>query len=285
MTDRDIKLHLSFVFVMATVNFNVGGKEFTISKNLIYKSHKLDYLDGLRISDEPIFLDYNYDAFSVVLDFLRHDQILVPPSVNAKLVELIIDELGIQLPHSQRQILVKAAVALPKPVPSQNAPPTVETTSELPPQYTPSSTMAADLKVKDQSKPRKIIDQLFDAVEQKIADLIFSTLYPRIASQVQQGAFRTTYVLLPHGARGCEITSKFGAPKFTETVYLEEDQEKFLNQREVIAHFKDSLHEKVGVPVWVTRREVCVRRENEFGILETGSFSVVVIDFELGRPV
>lgn len=266
---------------MATVNFNVGGKQFTISKRHILKSTKLDYLDGLRISDEPIFLDYNYEAFSVVLDYLRHDQVLVPPSVNGNLVELIIDELGIMISHSQRQILVKSAINFQK---SMQALPSNETTPELPPQYTPSPTISTpSFDKKPNSSSGTIIDQLFIAVEQKVAELIFSTLYPRISSQAQQGAFRTTYILLPHGARNGVMTSQFESSKFIERVYLQEAQDRFLTQPEVLDHFADALREKVGVPVTFTNRNVSVRKENEFGILETASFSALVIEFELGR--
>ena len=267
---------------MATVNFNVGGKQFTISKRHILKSTKLDYLDGLRISDEPIFLDYNYEAFSVVLDYLRHDQFLVPPNVDGNLVELIIDELGIIISHSQRQILVKSGIDFQK---LMQVPPSNETTAELPPQYTPCTTTSSpSVEVKKpNSNSGTIIDQLFIAVEQKVAELIFSTLYPRISSQAQQGAFRTTYILLPYGARNGVMTSQFESSKFVERVYLQETQDRFLTQPEVLDHFADALREKVGVPVTFTNRNVSVRKENEFGILETASFSALVIEFELGR--
>jgi 23S rRNA U2552 (ribose-2'-O)-methylase RlmE/FtsJ len=282
--DKD-RSHLHVHIIMSTVNFNVGGKEFTISEKLIRKSHKLDYLNGLRISDEPIFLDYNFDAFSVVLDFLRHDKMFIPSTVHGKLVELIIDDLGIQISYSQRERLRKAADGLQSTFNSQEDISKTHSTEESPPQYTPSSSQLQPVDLKEDTDSERLTEQLFDAVEQKVADLILRSMYPRIKSQARQGSFRTSYVLLPQEARNGTVTSKFEASKFIEMVYLDEEKEKFLTQPEVMAHFEEALKVKVGLPVKILRRVVYVRRENEFGILETAEFSALVIDFELHRSL
>jgi len=61
---------------MATVTFDVGGKVFKIATECVYKSDKLSEL----VRDDPkvVVLNYNYDAFAIVFDYLRHDEVLVP---------------------------------------------------------------------------------------------------------------------------------------------------------------------------------------------------------------
>src|SRR5271167_833172 len=96
---------------MSTVTFNVGGKEFTISKTCVYKSTLLTKLSASNES-KVIFLDYNYDAFAVALDYLRHKRIFVPPTVDAKHVELILSLLGISLDDDNFEVLTSKKSAI-----------------------------------------------------------------------------------------------------------------------------------------------------------------------------
>ena len=110
---------------MSTITFNVGGKEFTISKAHVYKSARLTNLLTFESLDVH-FLDYNYDAFAVVLDFLRHDRILVPATVNGKTVEMILDDLEVKLSSEDREALS-----------TNHGSTSFSSETEFPPQYSP----------------------------------------------------------------------------------------------------------------------------------------------------
>src|SRR5271167_1984864 len=243
---------------MSTVTFNVGGKEFTISKACVYKSARLTNLLALESLDVH-FLDYNYDAFAVVLDFLRHDRILVPATVNSKTVELILDDLDVKLSPKDREALSTNTDSS-----------SFFAETEFPPQY--SSTLNEKSLVADktgQSDTSNLVDQLAITVHQKIADLILSTIRPRITTQALQGAYHTTYVLLPSDVKNDVLMSEFPNSTFTEMVYLEKEVEKFLGQPEVLRKFELALKESLEVPMTFRRQEVFFRSENEFGVYGT----------------
>ena len=259
---------------MSTVTFNIGGKHFTISKACVYKSARLTNLLAFESLDIH-FLDYNYDAFAVVLDFLRHDRILVPPTVNAKTVELILDDLEIELSSKDREALSTNTCS------SSSL-----SETDFPPQYSPTlnqNFLGADKT--GQPDTSNLVDQLAITVHQKIADLIISTIRPRITSQALQGAYHTTYVLLPSDVKTCVLMSEFPNSTFTEMVYLEKEVEKFLGQAEVLRRFESALKESLEVPMTFRRQEVFLRSENEFGVYGTMTIHALVIEFELGRQL
>lgn len=256
---------------MSTITVNVGGKEFTISKAFVYKSPRLTNLLVFE-SSEAHFLDYNYDAFAIALDFLRYDRILVPPTVNGKTVELILDDLGVKLSSKDREAL------------SNNSGSSSFFESEFPPQYSPTFNEKPPVADKTgQSNTHNLDDQLAIAVHQKIADLILSTIRPRIANQAYQGTYHTTYVLLPSDVKNSVLMSEFPNSTFTEMVYLEKEMEKFLGQPEVLRRFEFALKESLEVPMTFRRQEVFFRSENEFGVYGTMTIQALVIEFELGR--
>ena len=272
---------------MTTVKFNVGGKEFVIAREHVYKSEKLMALAEYHFCDKAIFLDHNYDAFAIVLDYLRYNKILIPPSVNAKTVQLILEDLCIHVPSSQRAALTNGTAAAKAP------PPQLEYEGEAaggPPQYSQvihedkRSISLADTKTRDgMMDTASLASQLANTVHQKITDLIITTIRPRITSQARLGAYRTTYVLLPAMARNGSLMSEFPKSNFTEMVYLEGDVEKFLGQPEVLWKFEVALKDSLEVPITMNTKDVFYRSENEFGVYNTETIQAVVIQFELGR--
>lgn len=265
---------------MSTVTFNVGGKEFTISKHHVYKSRVLTNLTSRK--NEACFLDYNYDAFAVVLDYIRHGRVLVPPTVNGETVELILDDLDVYISPNDHAKFALAA--------STNS--YLEShEDDNPPLYT--SNMDEKRILKDQkndiptgsSDKANLVDQLTITVHQKIADLIINTIRPRITSQALQGAYHTAYVLLPPDIKDCVLMSEFPNSKFTELVYLEKDVERFLAQPEVLRRFEDALRQNLEAPMTIERKDVFFRSENEFGIYGTTTIQALVIEFELGRQL
>jgi hypothetical protein len=260
---------------MTTVKFNVGGKEFMIAREHVYKSEKLMALAEYHFSDGAIFLDHNYDAFAIVLDYLRYNKILIPPSVNAKTVQLILEDLCIHVPSSQRAALTINGTAAAKAPPPQYSQVIHEDKRSI---------SLADTKTRDgMMDTASLASQLANTVHQKITDLIITTIRPRITSQARLGAYRTTYVLLPAMARNGSLMSEFPKSNFTEMVYLEGDVEKFLGQPEVLWKFEVALKDSLEVPITMNTKDVFYRSENEFGVYNTETIQAVVIEFELGR--
>jgi hypothetical protein len=263
---------------MSTITFNVGGKEFTISKNCVYKSTVLTTLSAGNES-KVIFLDYNYDAFAVVLDYLRHERIFIPPTVDAKHVELILSQLGISLKDDNFEVLTSRKSAIPfRPMigPYED---------DTPPKYSPphiGEKSPLSTQMIGQTDTANLVDQLAITVHQKIADFIISTIRPRITSQALSGAYHTTYVLLPNEVQKDLMMSEFPSSGYTEMVYLEKDAEKFLAQPEVMRRFELALKESLELPMTFRRQDLFFRSENEFGIYGTTTIQALVIDFELG---
>jgi hypothetical protein len=258
---------------MATVTFDVGGKVFRIATTSVYKSDKLTEL--LRDDPKVIFLNYNYDAFAIVLDYLRHDEVLVPPSVCAKTVEIILDDLQVYLPEGHRQKLRDMQTV---PVNEFH----IET-DLAPPEYSPTSDskhFPGDKKTTSFLNG-SIVAQLESTVHQKLADLIIRTIRPCLQSQALQGSYHTTYVLLPGDAANSKLLSEFPGSKITKTVLLDEDMETFLGQTEVYRRFEGALRDNIEVPFEMKRRDVFLRSENEFGIYSTNTVEAILIDFEL----
>jgi len=258
---------------MATVTFNVGGKVFTISTTCVYKSDKLTEL--ARDDSRVIVLDYNYEAFAIVLDYLRHDEVLIPPSVCARTVELILDELQVYLPEGHRQKL--------REIQSSQRTEMHPETDLAPPQYFPASDPKhfSEDKKKVSSYNGDIVEQLESTVHQKIADLVLSTIRPRLTSQALQGSYNTTYVLLPAHAKMSVLLSEFPGTQFTEIIYLDDDMQRFLGQAEVNRRLEAALVDCVGVPFKMRSQDVFLRSENEFGIFSTKTVEAMSIDFEL----
>jgi BTB/POZ domain len=260
---------------MAAVTFNVGGKEFKITRELVYKSSKLTQLVEGDFRDEVIFLDHNYEAFSVILDFLRYDRILLPPTVSAMGVEIVFDSLKIPLSSAQRNVLTESLH-----------------TDKFDPQGPPLYNQVVDedghtFSLSDtkggKSDSSSLPAQLAVTVHQKIADLIITTIRPCITSQVRTGAYRTTYILLPTTLQQGSMMSEFPQSNFTEMVYLEPDVERFLRQTEVLERFEDTLKESLKVPMTMAHRDIFFRSENEYGVYGTITAKALVIEFELGK--
>jgi hypothetical protein len=74
--------------------FNVGGKNFEISKDLIQKYPNSKF-SSLFSSPNEIFIDHNPLAFSVILDYLRYNRLLVPNNVAKEVIELQLREFRI----------------------------------------------------------------------------------------------------------------------------------------------------------------------------------------------
>jgi hypothetical protein len=260
---------------MATVSFNVGGKEFKIARELVYKSSKLTQLVESDFRNEVIFLDHNYEAFSVMLDFLRYDRILVPPVVRATGVKIIFESLKIPLSSAQWNVLT-------------GPPHTDKFDPEGPPQYNQvvdedSHTFSLSDTKGGKSDYSSLTAQLAITVHQKIADLIITTIRPCVTSQVRTGAYHTTYILLPSTFQQGSMMSEFPQSNFTELVYLEPDVECFLRQTEVLEQFEDTLKESLKVPMTLTHCDIFFRSENEYGVYGTITAKALVIEFELGK--
>ena len=69
--------HFSITTTTNTIKFNVGGKHFEVSRDLMEK-HSETMLGRLvseawqQDPEEPVFIDRNGDTFAYVLDYLRY---------------------------------------------------------------------------------------------------------------------------------------------------------------------------------------------------------------------
>lgn len=80
-----------------TVQFNVGGKHFEISRGVVNK-HPDCVLDGLMADEslqQPIFIDRNGDVFSLVLDYMRYGNVVLPVTVPKETFLRDLDHYGI----------------------------------------------------------------------------------------------------------------------------------------------------------------------------------------------
>ena len=91
--------------MVETVQFNVGGKLFEVSRDLI--DHHPETMLAKLISetwekkpDKPIFIDRDGDKFAHVLDYLRYGSIELPPSVPRSMFDRELDYYGIGAPES-----------------------------------------------------------------------------------------------------------------------------------------------------------------------------------------
>jgi BTB/POZ domain len=265
---------------MPIVNFNVGGKQFSISREHVAKSRKLSEMSKYHQDDEIVFVDHNYEAFSVVLDYLRYGRILVPPSIHPDGIELVFNDLQIPLSSSDR-----AALSLDRAN-------TLCPTTDLPPQYSileSSSSMIHSQpsyvfgEKKDTSLDNSLASRLSVSVDQKLASLVISTIRPLITSQALLGAYHSTFLLVPNSVSNATIVSDFSSSKYKEIIGLDEEQEKFLIQPQVLEKFGKTLREDLKVPMTLVKRTISFRTENDFGILETKDYDALVIDFDLGQ--
>lgn len=80
-----------------TVQFNVGGKHFEISRACVSKHP--DSILGRLMSDDsqsqPIFIDRNGDVFALVLDYMRYGSVVLPVTVPEETFLRDLDHYGI----------------------------------------------------------------------------------------------------------------------------------------------------------------------------------------------
>jgi hypothetical protein len=83
-----------------TVKFNVGGRHFEVSRNLIEQNP--DTMLAKMISetwdnepDKPMFIDRDGDKFSLVLDYLRYGSIELPVSIPTAMFQRELDYYSI----------------------------------------------------------------------------------------------------------------------------------------------------------------------------------------------
>ena len=91
--------------MVKTVQFNVGGKIFEVSRDLIDQNpetmlSKLISETWEKKPDKPVFIDRDGDLFSHVLNYLRYGSIELPPSVPQSMFERELDYYGISITPS-----------------------------------------------------------------------------------------------------------------------------------------------------------------------------------------
>ena len=90
--------------MVETVQFNVGGKLFEVSRDLIDQNPdsmlaKLISETWEKEPDKPIFIDRDGEKFAHVLDYLRYGSIVLPPSIPQPMFDRELDYYGITAPE------------------------------------------------------------------------------------------------------------------------------------------------------------------------------------------
>ena len=91
--------------MVETVQFNVGGKLFEVSRDLIDQNPetmlaKLISETWEKEPDKPIFIDRDQDMFSHVLNYLRYGSFELPHSIPRSMFDRELDYFGIGAPES-----------------------------------------------------------------------------------------------------------------------------------------------------------------------------------------
>ena len=102
--------------MVETVQFDVGGKLFKVSRDLI-DQHPETMLAKLisetweKEPDKPVFIDRDGDLFSHVLNYLRYGSIMLPPSIPQPMFDRELDYYSITAPKSSMSQMTLAELS------------------------------------------------------------------------------------------------------------------------------------------------------------------------------
>ena len=252
-----------------TVIFNVGGRIFEIGKGLIQQYpesvlfHEMQRTSSSATNPATIFLDHNPEAFSVILDYIRYNnnggQIFVPRGVAKQVVVLQLEALGL-LPKCQNVSILDQD---PPTLKEKGANSNPSTSSDNPPPYSS----------KDE-KGKKAASIAKEHADLAITSLVNDTISPHIVSCSFEGITAATILLVPERSPQLlksQIASTFVSndphvilahvpPSRLEPVLIQDPH-----------HIEKIVLQTCGIRGAVFEaKDVTVRWENTFGLLESG---------------
>ncbi|GES78824.1 potassium voltage-gated channel protein Shaw-like [Rhizophagus clarus] len=226
------------------VIFNVGGTKFEISEDLIkkYPNSELSslYLSA-SFSKNEIFLDHNPLAFSVILDYLRYDKLLVPGNVAKEVIELQLREF--RIPYDNIIEDDKEEDSLPS--------------------Y---ASVIGEFSTPYKDYKNSLKDTVINNAVKRLDTLIQDVILPYLKRHAKRGHQQVTFYLTPNKE---EVNDD------------EEDLPdiQFLLQSNNLKKLQDFILAKSGVKKVIAKQvEVSCRTENEFGLFSTKSFEIIQID-------
>jgi hypothetical protein len=203
----------------ATVVFNVGGKRFELSSSHLqkYPDSSLYRLATARHAhagspstssssvNREIFLDHNYEAFSVIVDFIRYGgKVLIPRSVCTQVVLLQMKEFGLPVEKYE------------------------ETEAWKPPSYD-EAVMKSKGGAAMGGKQSDLAAKVNEIMERKVTTLIEDFIHPLIIRHADAGHIRIDIYIVEPKILPSEVASTidFGYP--VEWICLNQDQQLFKN--------------------------------------------------------
>ncbi|KAJ3292708.1 hypothetical protein HK104_005096 [Borealophlyctis nickersoniae] len=254
---------------MDTTTYNVGGQRFQINKALVQKYPKSRLASlAAKSKGQEVFVDANPQAFAVILDYLRYDRLLVPPSVCREVVQLQLQELDI--PFAQMDQL---------PIDQL----------EPPPSYRPSTGASMAMGTKSDSTRVDIPTELARATQSKLNSLITNSLLPRLRTHASNGIHTLSFFFLPRNISKSAIVSHLtngsdAASATVEFVTLDgtgvdgDVSIEFLGQPGVLEELKKMAVWRLSVKkVAISSRDITTRVENDLGLFESCSVRTIEV--------
>ncbi|RIA83448.1 hypothetical protein C1645_786383 [Glomus cerebriforme] len=281
------------------VTFNVGGTKFEISEDLIkkYPNSELSSLFlSASFSKNEIFIDHNPLAFSVILDYLRYDKLLVPNNVAKEVIELQLKEF--RIPYDE-------IVEFDNDVNDDDG---------LPSYGAIIGEFSAPYKDYHDSLKETVINNAIKRLETLIQDVILPYLKRHAKRGHQQVTFYLTpnvvtsknittdldhltdpheWIYLPYSSQSHSVrsfNSSFSYSTSSSTLFdkkeeVNDDNDddlpdiQFLLQPNNLKKLQDFILAKSGVKKVIAKQvEVICRTENEFGLFSSKSFEIIQID-------
>ncbi|KAH0551691.1 hypothetical protein GP486_007090 [Trichoglossum hirsutum] len=201
------------------VHLDVSGKRFSLPRAMIYKFpfSRLADISCATSPEYPGFVDMDADVFAVVVNFLRYDELHIPPTVSPATVQRAFSSLGIDGPgvpvgstivtHSSKELL--SGPPADEPIPSYEE--SLRSASQG--SY---NTPERDYSSKSQgvsnaqgmrahgfmnhaiaSSQGVLPAQIASVREQRIQILLDTYVQPLLDEQALSGLYKTTFILVP----------------------------------------------------------------------------------------
>ncbi|KAH0542044.1 hypothetical protein FGG08_003509 [Glutinoglossum americanum] len=197
------------------VHLDVSGKRFSLPRAVVYK-YPFSRLADISCATSPAFpgfVDMDSDVFAVIVNFLRYDELHIPPTMSPATVQRALSSLEINGPNvpvestlagpSSRDAL--SGLLTEEPIPSYEE--SVRSTPQK--SDVPEKGDSPDVADAQGTKSRAFVNQTVASLqgklptqitsvrEQRIQTLLDSYVQPLLDEQGLSGLYKTTFILVP----------------------------------------------------------------------------------------
>lgn len=299
---------------MKTVRFNVSGTAIEIPVKLLKKfpNSTLHQYVGQEFFDRPYFLDINPYAFLVIIDYMKTDELFVPRNVNSDLIKKLLREFNIPytyfLETETEAVLPKQKELSTSSLPRQttladytplihSSPPAYETSPQLDSHISPFGEKAVPSWLQPETTPLQTsnahythhLDSQERIMYKKIEPLVFKYILPLISNHVEAGHSRLRIYICPPEVKKESIANDtkeedVGFPKEYFSLRPEDGSPEllFVTQPKVVDLMKKTISYATGIRnMYANIKNVTTRSENLFGLIESKSFDLLMLSFEI----